>query len=319
MDSPIPILKLDDTPECTNAILAAARDLGFLYISLENSGISPSEVDQLFAISKQFFKETPTADKAACSISADNKGWSAEHSEVLDPEAQKRGDFKQAFNLGEFSLSGHAQQPLPPLLQSQEPYLSHFTQLCQKLSQKLLSHFSTALGLDPTYFHASHTPETGPSGSILRLLFYPAVPADFGSDPSDMRAGAHSDYGSLTLLFQRPGQPGLEILMPKSAGGGWRKVPVIENAVCVNIGDLLSYWTGGLLKSTVHRVVGQKGGEERFSVAYFCHPVNTTRLERIPSEMVREMGERGANEGKVLTAMEHLEGRLAATYGWKKK
>lgn len=45
--------------------------------------------------SKQFFKETPTADKAACSISADNKGWSAEHSEVLDPEAQKRGDFKQ--------------------------------------------------------------------------------------------------------------------------------------------------------------------------------------------------------------------------------
>lgn len=226
----------------------------------------------------------------------------------------------RAFNLGEFTADNKAQQPLPPRLQAHEDYLAEFSILCRKLCHKLLSHFATALGLDSSYFIASHSPSNGPSGSILRLLYYPTVPDDYGSDPSDMRAGAHSDYGSITLLFQRPGQPGLEILMPKSAGGGWRKVPVIENAVCVNIGDLLSYWTGGLLKSTVHRVVGEKGGKERFSVAYFCHPVNTTKLEAIPSEMVRQQGDRGANEGgKVLTAAEHLEGRLAATYGWKKE
>lgn len=136
-----------------------------------------------------------------------------------------------------------------------------------------------------------------------------------------MRAGAHSDYGSITLLFQRPGQPGLEILMPQSLGGGWKMVPIVENAVCVNIGDLLSHWTAGLLRSTVHRVVGSKGGDmggERFSVAYFCHPVNETRLEPIESRLVKERGGRGANEGVVMTAREHLEGRLAATYGWKK-
>jgi len=115
----------------------------------------------------------------------------------------------------------------------------------------------------------------------------------------------------------------LEILAPQ---GGWRSVPVIENAVCVNIGDLLSYWTGGLLKSTVHRVVvpvGEDGKPEtgvRYSMVYFCHPVDTTRLEPIPSKVVEARGERGANdkERPVITAAEHLKSRLAATYGWEK-
>lgn len=50
MDTPIPILSLSDTTECSNALLAAARDLGFVYITLENSGLAPSEVDRLFDI-----------------------------------------------------------------------------------------------------------------------------------------------------------------------------------------------------------------------------------------------------------------------------
>jgi len=57
----------------------------------------------------------------------------------------------------------------------------------------------------------------GPSGTILRLLHYPAIPPGLDFQPSvDIRAGAHSDYGSITLLFQRPGQPGLEIIPPST-------------------------------------------------------------------------------------------------------
>lgn len=61
---------------------------------------------------------------------------------------------------------------------------------------------------------------------------------------------------------------------------------------------------------------------DRYSIAYFCHPVNETPLTPIPSEVVRSMGGRGANatvgpEGGVLTAEAHLKGRLRATYGWK--
>lgn len=58
--------------------------------------------------------------------------------------------------------------------------------------------------------------------------------------------------------------------------------------ILVNIGDLLSHWTNNLFKSTVHRVVfpkgGKEGGEDRYSIAYFGHPVGTTVLEPVPSE-----------------------------------
>lgn len=135
-------------------------------------------------------------------------------------------------------------------------------------------------------------------------------------------------------MFRLPGQAGLEVLDPSS---NWVTVPVVppgtENdpfpPILVNIGDLLSYWTGGLFKSTMHRVVfppagteslkgnGEGAAEERYSIAYFFHPLEDTKLVSVPSEVVRQRG-KVQDGGMVLTAMEHLNGRLAATYGWGK-
>jgi isopenicillin N synthase-like dioxygenase len=86
----------------------------------------------------------------------------------------------------------------------------------------------------------------------------------------------------------------------------------------VNIGDVLNYWTNGLLRSTVHRVVFPAGeSADRYSIAYFAHPVGSAVLEPVPSERVRrtglEAGERREGEG-AMTADEHLMGRLKATY-----
>lgn len=168
-------------------------------------------------------------------------------------------------------------------------------------------------------------------------------------------------------MFQRPGQPGLEILTPD--GKGWAPVPVIPTTtttsseegkgeggeefpfppILVNIGDLLSYWTDGLLKSTVHRVVfptseqQRPNAQDRYSIVYFCHPLDRTELVPVPSRVVEEFrkskrseekdgGEGGAGvrvgfgggagmleEGKrALTAQEHLMARLDATYGFRR-
>src|SRR2546423_5470013 len=176
-----------------------------------------------------------------------------------------------------------------------------------------------------------------PSACVLRLLYYPALPSDIPlEDGVDIRAGAHSDYASITLLFQRHSKPGLEILMPEST---WAPVPVIPEGygpsttfppILVNIADLLSYWTNGYLKSTVHRVTfpkdARRGGEERYSIAYFCHPSDDTELVPVPSKIVAErpmaegvkIGYGGGAEGeKAMTAKEHLHRRLSATYGFK--
>ena len=87
------------------------------------------------------------------------------------------------------------------------------------------------------------------------MLYYPALTPQDGDDhedrSTDLRAGAHSDFGSLTLLFQLPGQPGLEIKTPE---GEWASVPVDPSGgssddenkddsaslpILLNIGDLL--------------------------------------------------------------------------------
>ena len=99
---------------------------------------------------------------------------------------------------------------------------------------------------------------------------YPSLPVSSlgGHEPStDIRAGAHTDYGSITLLFRLPGQPGLEV---QDSDGNWVAVPVEPEGgttqslssvsepvshlpILVNIGDLLSYWTNGLLRlSLIH-------------------------------------------------------------------
>ena len=118
----------------------------------------------------------------------------------------------------------------------------------------MLEAIALALDLDPTYFASQHE-ESSSSASILRFLHYITIPPNTQVDPN--RAGAHSDYGSLTLLFQRAeGGEGLQILPTTEPieGGKWQDVGVVQDAMLVNIGDALELWTGAKFKSTLHRV-----------------------------------------------------------------
>ena len=132
--------------------------------------------------------------------------------------------------------------------------------------------------------------------------------------------------GSITLLFQRAGQPGLEVLSPIEL---WSPVPVYPPGtetdafppILVNIGDLMQFWTAGVLKSTVHRVVFPRGeSEDRYSIAYFCHPLDEIEMEVVPSEMIKTRGEMNKHQnGEVITAEGYLKRRLAESYGWGKE
>ena len=207
----------------------------------------------------------------------------------------------RAFNIGEFK-DGHPQQPFPEPLVAQDATVGHFMESCHALCNRIHKLFAKGLHISEAsggteWFSSRHDRSKGPSGSILRLLYYPSIPnSQLPDGETDIRAGAHSDYGSITLLFQLPGQPGLEIRTP--SGNSWSPVPVNPHneatpPILVNIGDLLSYWTGGLMKSTVHRVIFPKAnnGEtmgDRYSIAYFCHPLDDAELVEVPSPIVKE-------------------------------
>jgi isopenicillin N synthase-like dioxygenase len=230
---------------------------------------------------------------------------------------------------------------MPSSLAAHETEISQFFTTCHNFCLRILTLLGLGLNIPSSsggasWFASRHSPILGPSGCTLRLLYYPSVPENADYQPEiDIRAGAHSDYGSVTLLFQRPGQPGLEILTRE---GSWYPVPVsppgTENdpspPILVNMGDLFEFWTNGLFRSAVHRVVfpreARRGGEDRYSIAFFCHPVDDTVLEPVPSEMVSSRAlingfghgngaaKNTANSGNVITAKEHLLQRLQATY-----
>ncbi|KAL2157581.1 hypothetical protein VTH06DRAFT_5959 [Thermothelomyces fergusii] len=339
----IPVIDLsgDDQTRVARDLVEAAIEHGFVYIKNTGKDIPVEAIDGAFAVSRKLF-DAPVSEKQACSIQKNNCGWTAMNYETLDPANQRVGDFKEAFNFGEF-VDGKAQQPIPPTIASDEARISAFRDLCYSLSLKLNTLLGIGLAVSPPDFFASaHLRSRGPSGTILRFLRYPprsAIAAGRTPGADDVRAGAHSDYGSLTLLFRLRGQPGLEILLRD--GKTWSPVPVVPPGteddpappILMNIGDLLSYWTNGLLRSTVHRVVfpsadaaaapagleGEVDHGPRYSIAYFCHPFDGAELGPVPSERVREY-KGGLAEGnpyaerKVMTAVEHLKMRLEASY-----
>lgn len=104
---------------------------------------------------------------------------------------------------------------------------------------RLFSDTHTLPQLAPSFFTSQHA-HSPTSSSLLRFLHYPAIPP--GANVSPNRAGAHSDYGSLTLLFLRKeGAEGLQILPPSEPldSDHWRDVPVVEGGLLVNIGEFL--------------------------------------------------------------------------------
>ncbi|EOO01060.1 putative oxidoreductase protein [Phaeoacremonium minimum UCRPA7] len=357
-----------ETPELGRQIVEAAARWGFLWIvaapasdgdSAAKSGdyfLDEQTVDNAFDISKRFFKEAPASEKQQCAIKH-NRGYVGMHVENLDPEKHTRGDFKQAFNLAEPDhTTGHWRQPLPSEFQKEDATLRDFHARCRGLATRILRLIALGLSISDVDWLA-RTHEGSPN--TARFLYYPALPPDTDYNPeADIGAGAHSDYGSITLLFTRPGQPGLEILRPDHQT--WASVPVFPPnyhsdslpPIVVNIGDLLSYWTNGLLRSTVHRVVlttpaasdkDHQGalsngfsntetevgaGSDRFSIAIFIQPEDSTKLVSIPSPLVeaeassfakKVVGHGGGvveAEGMgTLTAGDYLSGRLQATYG----
>jgi len=103
-------------------------------------------------------------------------------------------------------------------------------------------------------------------------------------------------------------------------------VPVREHAVLVNIGDAFEFWTGCQLKSTIHRVVEPPDGTktERLSIAYFNQPMPNAVLKCLLATSSLSDGDmfrlqrKGITPGSILTADEHLQMRLSATYTGRK-
>jgi isopenicillin N synthase-like dioxygenase len=133
----------------------------------------------------------------------------------------------------------------------------------EKLAARVMVVFTYALGIESDFF-AKYIDNPI---SALRALNYPEQ--RIGAEENQLRAGAHSDYGSLTILLPQEGSTGLEILSPTNV---WESVPTVPNTFIINIGDLMAMWTNDRWVSTLHRVVNSGSKTKRQSLAYFHQP-----------------------------------------------
>lgn len=135
--------------------------------------------------------------------------------------------------------------------------------------------------------------------AALRLLHYPPQAS---SDAKQFGSGAHTDFGAITLLLQDQNH-GLQVQNPDNRE--WVPIPPNAEAYVVNLGDMLSRWTGGRYKSNLHRVLN-KGGKDRYSVPFFFDGNLDAKLRPFDG---------GEVDGEVLTVEDHMRERFATTYG----
>ena len=268
-------------------IYQAGHEIGFMY--LQNSGISKDLIRQVFTHSKYFFNlPLEVKQKQAWSDEFSNTGYVGLERERLDPN--KPGDLKEAFNVN--------QQAAVDI----DASIVAFYDSCTELANTVLQAFSLALELPEDFLIIRHNQQN----HTLRLLHYP--PLQTPPKPGQVRAGEHSDYGSITLLFQDD-IGGLEV---QTASGEWIAAPTIPDTVIVNTGDLIQRWTNHVFCSTKHRVMipsDNRMKQSRYSIAFFCHPNDHTEIACLESCQKEQ-----SPIYPPILAREYLLSRLQATY-----
>lgn len=304
--------------ETAQAILKGFQTAGFIYLS--NIPISEETRVKTFGTSAKFFRlplETKlshgwTTPEANRGYSAPGREKVTQLTDVSQIEKMRSAapDIKESLEIGRDTDADHPNQwPAEEgeLVGFRSTMLDFFGQ-CKDLHTEVMHAIALGMGIDPRFFDSY----VDVGDNTLRLLHYPAVRRDvFQINPGQVRAGEHSDYGSITLLFQ-DSRGGLQV---KSPNGQFIDATPIEGTCVVNAGDLLARWSNDTIKSTIHRVVEppRAEGDEhppRYSIAYFCNPNSTSFIEALPSTYATEADKKyaGINSG------DYLVQRLAATY-----
>jgi len=263
------------------------RSIGFLIV--DNHGVDSAIIARAWSMAEAFF-DLPL-DKKLRVFPADSacpRGYFPPQTETL---AKSRGietppDRKETFSSGALVVPegagadenfaffyGANNWPDEPA-GFRDAWIAYYRSM-EQLGANIMRLFAAALGLADNYFARFHSHHI----SALRANHYPRVTQD--SLPGQNRAGAHSDYGSVTLLRPDPNVGGLEIKLPS---GEWLAAPLTKDAFIVNIGDMLARWTNDRWVSTLHRVVDPETSDQhRLSIAYFQVPDFDAVIRCIPT------------------------------------
>ena len=220
-----------------------------------------------------------------------NLGYGMVGHENVDPTAPK--DIKESYNYNNVRMPDKLwPTELPTFKQSALDSIN----IADKLTLRILAMFDVILNIGTTLVDAHKK-----MFNTTRILHYPAYTGPLLD--KQMRIGEHSDYGTITLLWQINDVPGLEV---QDLDGNWHSVPYAEDGVVVNIGDLLQRWTNDYFKSTKHRVTNSHINQSRYSMPHFVDPT--------PGTIVKNLRTNEISKYPPVESKEYLMWRLAQSY-----
>jgi isopenicillin N synthase-like dioxygenase len=248
------------------------QQAGFILVA--GHGVDRSLAAAVRAASREFFGQPDTV-KQHYSVPVGGHGW-------IGPGAEANGyaegtetppDLKESYSLGAETATGvleidriwFAPNVWPAEVPELHALVNAYTAAVRRLSDDLLALFAHALGLpaNPWAELAAHPTWT------MNINHYPPVSVVGEPEPGQFRIGPHTDFGTVTVLDREPGAGGLQVY---SEAEGWADAPYDPDALTVNIGDLLEYWSGRRWPSGRHRVLPpqpEAPEEDLVSLIYF--------------------------------------------------
>ncbi|WLP92168.1 2OG-Fe(II) oxygenase family protein [Gordonia sp. NB41Y] len=286
--------KLDVAAEIDHA----NQHIGFL--AVVNHGIPASLLQRMYDVTAEFFDLSEEQKMLVLGDRHSSRGYIPPKKRAL---ARTRGvmtpgDLVEFFSIGlpdvptddewftQAQTFGYFAENIWPASPAgfRETWEEYYHEI-ESLAFEMMQLFALALRLDEHHFDAMVDRPI----SNLFANHYPPITET--PEPGQIRVGEHTDYGSLTLLYQPDAVGGLEVCVD----GRWEAVDPIPGSFVVNIGDLMARWTNDRWISTLHRVqlpTTQGPESRRISLPFFCQPNYDTLIETLPTCVQEGAGSR---------------------------
>jgi isopenicillin N synthase-like dioxygenase len=207
-------------------------------------------------------------------------------------------------------IPANTHEPFHPFLRQFHSEIEEFSRRSVDIASKILTLFSLILELPEDYFSKQHQYDAQ-SEDHLRYMIYHPRPASEDAKVANTWSRAHTDFGSLTLLWSQD-VAGLQL---KTPAGEWKYVPPVANGIICNVGDTLAFWSAGYLKSTIHRVIRPPEDQvhiHRLGLFYFLRPGNEVDIKPAPSPLLKRLGlvGEGSEGAEPVRGLEYVRARV---------
>ncbi|XP_076344054.1 putative iron/ascorbate oxidoreductase DDB_G0283291 isoform X2 [Tachypleus tridentatus] len=242
---------------------------GFLYI--KNHGIPENLISDIHKKSKDFLKLPKEVKQKYSRNYPVIDGYANGENEHLHPDVKY--EIKESFAVRNENSSFPSEEHAPGLRQTCLECISFNV----TLAERFLKVLAIALGVEEDFFLKRHKHRQNTKDGCFRMFYYP--PVGDVKNPHVARFGEHTDFGTITFLFQDD-SGGMEL---KTKSGEWIQATPIKGTVLVLVADLLSVWSNGLYPATFHRLLvpndEAQRRRERSSFVYFVVPDDDVTVE----------------------------------------